>query len=449
MMNGYRKSGLVFAGTVAVATLAVAGLRGQAPQNAMPAKDAVTFTKDVAPILEAKCEGCHRPGSMAPMSLLTYQDVRPWARSIKDRVVRREMPPWFLDKTVGIQKFKNDISLSDQQIDTIVKWIDAGAPMGNPKDMPAPVQWTDADEWHIGKPDIIVTSTPYMVPAHGPDWWPDVVVDPHITEDRYIKAIETKPVGISRRVVHHAGTGLVDASGQKTESLSEFAVGKYGDIYPEGAGRLLKAGSKINFSLHLHSVGEEIPAEVSVGYVLYPKGYVPKHKIVEVNVGVLNGHLFDDLDIPANTVTRHDAYAKLTQPAHIISYQPHMHMRGKAMTMEAIYPGGQAETINSVDRFDFNWHVAYVYADDVAPLLPASTILHIIGIHDNTAAHRGNPDPNQWVGFGNRTFDDMLQCHVLLYYMDEAEYKQEVADRQAKLKTMTNNNSNQQQQDQR
>jgi len=108
--------------------------------------------------------------------------------------------------------------------------------------------------------------------------------------------------------------------------------------------------------------------------------------------------------------------------------------------MEAIYPGGQAETLNSVDRFDFNWHVAYVYADDVAPLLPAGTILHIIGIHDNTSAHRGNPDPNQWVGFGNRTFDDMLQCHVLLYYMDDAEYRQEVADRQAK-KTMTTNNN--------
>jgi hypothetical protein len=427
---------LALAGTIAFAGTAAAQAAAKAP--------APTFTKDIAPIFQAKCEACHRPGSSAPMSLRTYEEARPWARSIGNRVSRREMPPWHIDKTVGIQHFKNDISLSDQQIATIVAWVNGGAAMGDPKDMPALRQWSNEEQWNIGKPDLVVVSPKYMVPANGPDWWGDLEVDPELTEDRWIQAIETKPVDVSRRVVHHAGTTLIQPDGAK-ESLSEFAVGKYGDIYPEGAGRLLKAGSKISFNLHLHSVGEELPAVVEVGYKLYPKGYVPKHKVTEVNVGVINGHLFDDLDIPANSITRHEAFAKLEKAARIISYQPHMHIRGKAMTMDAIYPNGQAQTLSSVDHFDFNWHVAYVYDDDYAPLLPAGTILHTVGIHDNTAANRLNPDPNQWVGFGNRTFDDMLQCHVLLYYMDDDEYQLQVNERHAKVKALTTQNQQQQQ----
>jgi hypothetical protein len=428
------------AAAAAMAALALGATHVQKLSAQSAAKGVPTYTKDIAPIFQAKCEGCHRPGSIAPMSLRTFEETRPWVRSIRQRVSRREMPPWMLDKTVGIQHFKNDISLSDAQIAAVLAWLDGGAPMGNPKDMPPPRNWSTEEEWHIGKPDLIVTSPVYQVPANGPDWWGDLYADANMTEDRWIQAIETRPVDTSRRVVHHAGTSAVapDGSGDN-ESLSEFAVGKYGDIYPDGAGRLLKAGSKIKFGMHLHSVGEQIPATVAVGYKFYPKGYVPKHKVVEVNVGVLNGHLFDDLDIPANSVTRHDAYAKLTQAARIISYQPHMHIRGKAMTMEAIFPNGQTQTLSSVDHFDFNWHVAYVYDDDYAPLLPAGTILHTIGIHDNTSANRLNPDPNQWVGFGNRTFDDMLQCHVLLYYMDDAEFSQQAAERKAKMARVTTN----------
>jgi hypothetical protein len=434
----YVRRGLAAAGVMV--GLALVATHGERVSAQSAAKGVVpTYTKDIAPILQAKCEGCHRPGSIAPMSMRTYEETRPWVRSIQQRVSRREMPPWMLDKTVGIQHFKNDISLSDAQIATVQAWIEGGAPMGDPKDMPPARNWSTEEEWHIGTPDLVVTSSTYQVPANGPDWWGDLYAETKLTEDRWIQAIETKPVGASRRVVHHAGTSAVapDGSGDN-ESLSEFAVGKYGDIYPDGAGRLLKAGSKIKFGMHLHSVGEQIPATVAVGYKFYPKGYVPKHKVVEVNVGVLNGHLFDDLDIPANSVTRHDAYAKLPQAARIISYQPHMHIRGKAMTMEAVFPNGQTQTLSSVDHFDFNWHVAYVYDDDYAPLLPAGTILHTIGIHDNTSANRLNPDPNQWVGFGNRTFDDMLQCHVLMYYMDDAEYQQQVADRKAKLARVTN-----------
>jgi len=422
-------------GTGAVVVFCAQGITAQ---KASPANsNAPTFSKDVAPIFQEKCQVCHRPNNMAPMSLMTYEETRPWVRSIKLRVSKREMPPWHLDKSVGIQEFKNDISLSDEQVDTIVKWIDAGAPQGNPKDLPRARTFSDEDQWHIGTPDLIVKSPTYMVPAEAPDWWGDLEAPSGLTEDRYVQAIETRPQGISVRVVHHAGTTMIAPDGTR-ESLSEFAPGKYGDQYPEGAARLIKAGSKITFGVHLHSVGEELPANISVAYKFYPKGYVPKYRVSEVNVGSTNGHLFDELDIPPNTVTRHDAYARLSKAARIISYQPHMHIRGKAMTMEAIYPNGQVQVLSSVDHFDFNWHPAYAYADDVAPLLPAGTTLHIIGIHDNTSANRGNPDPNQWVGFGNRTFDDMLQCHVLLYYMDDADFQQQVADRAAKLKISTN-----------
>jgi hypothetical protein len=388
----------------------------------------VTFAKDVAPILQARCQACHRPGSMAPMSLLTYEDVRPWVRGIKLRVSRREMPPWHLDRNVGIQKYKNDPSLSDAQIDTLVKWVDTGAPLGDIKDLPRPVQWPPDEVWSIGKPDHLVKSTEHVMYANGPDWWVDYEVDSGLTEDRWIKAVETKPSRAGRRIVHHGNASVVAPDGSKT-SLSEYAVGKYGDIFPDGTGRLIKAGSKISFNMHYHAVGEEIRDSTTVAFIFYPKGVVPKYKVVDPNMG----GMFDQLDIPPNTVVRHDSYFRVPKPARLISFQPHMHMRGKAQTMEAIYPDGKTEVLSSVDHFDFNWQVSYVYQDDVAPLLPAGTVLHLIALHDNTAANKGNPDPTVWVGWGNRSIDDMLQCHMDLVYLDEADFQQQVSERKAKL----------------
>ena len=157
----------------------------------IPAQGEVTFTKDVAPILQARCQVCHRPDTFAPMSLLTYEDARPWAKSIKLKVVAREMPPWYIDKNVGVRHFKNDLSLSDDEIATIVKWVDAGAPKGNPTDMPPPRKFEDTDTWHMGEPDLIVTlPKDQIVPAAGADRWIDVLVDAGLTEDRYIKGIE-------------------------------------------------------------------------------------------------------------------------------------------------------------------------------------------------------------------------------------------------------------------
>ncbi|OLE74059.1 MAG: hypothetical protein AUG12_02525 [Acidobacteria bacterium 13_1_20CM_2_57_8] len=174
----------------------------------------VTFTKDVAPILQRSCQTCHRPGSIAPMSLLTYQDARPWARAIKEKVAKREMPPWYIDKNIGITDFKDDPSLSDADIATITRWVDDGAPQGNPADMPPPRQFSDVDQWHIGKPDVIVSmKKPYILPAAGPDNIVDVLVDPGFTEDMYVMAVESKPADPrSFKVVHHFTTNLVEDS---------------------------------------------------------------------------------------------------------------------------------------------------------------------------------------------------------------------------------------------
>jgi len=378
------------------------------------------------------------------MSLITYQDVRPWAKSIKARVVAREMPPWHLDKTVGIREYKNDISLSDEAIDTISRWADAGALQGDPKDMPPPLTFRPESDWFIGQPDLTVTFDKEMTMyANGPDWWINKYADSGLKEDRWVKAMQIKPG--NPKIVHHAVTSVIPPEGTDlTDSgfvggeFEEYAVGKYGDIYPENTGRLLPAGSRIAFDMHYFAIGEEAKDRTTLGIVFYPKGYVPKYKITMVSFRNLPN---DDLEIPPNSVVRHDGYFRLPRPARIVSFQPHMHMRGKGMTLEAINLDNSVTVLSSTDHFDFNWHIAYVYKDDVAPLLPAGTVLHAIGIHDNTAANRRNPDPMMWAGYGERSVDDMLQLRLAVVYLDDAEYQAQVAERKAKVQpTLTGGN---------
>ena len=424
--------------TRAAITLLVVGALYPTTSAQQPASaGAVTFTKDVAPILQKSCQNCHRPGAIAPMSLLTYQDVRPWARSIKSKIVAREMPPWYIDRHIGVQKFKDDPSLSDDEIATIVKWVDAGAPAGNLAEMPPPRQFTDVDKWHIGKPDLIVSPPKaYELKANGPDEFYDVDVDPGFKEDMYISAVETKPEPYSFRVVHHATANMVEDEEEDPVGLffNEYALGKNGDIFPENSGRLIKAGSKIHFNLHLHPSGERSLVNVSIGFKLYPKGQVPKHVAFTQHMGDNN-----DLDIPPGQVVRTDGYFRLPRAAVLSAFQPHMHNRGKAMCMEAIYPDIRAdsarpgpartETLNCVSNYQFGWHITYPYADEVAPILPAGTIIHITAWHDNTPANKYNPNPRNWVGYGQRTIDEMSFAWVSLFYIDDGEYQQRVAAR--------------------
>jgi hypothetical protein len=446
-MSSARKPVTLGLALVAVAAFAITA-RAQAPA----AQQTPTFTKDVAPIFQRSCQVCHRPDSIAPMSLLTYQDARPWARSIRNKVVARDMPPWYIDRTVGIKKFSNDPSLTDEEVSVISRWVDAGAPMGNPGDMPPPRQFDDLARFHI-KPDLVVTlPADQIVPAQGPDRWVDVLVDAGLTEDRYLKAVETKP-SKGHRVVHHSVQTMreADDSGPALtlgSLLNEYALGKNADVFPEGAGRLIKAGTKINFNLHLHSIGEETAANVQVGLQFYPRGYVPKYIETTTTVGNSGER---ELDLPPNTDNiRTDGFTVLTRPVRLLSVQPHMHNRGKAMCVEAIYPAAapvqsnnpgaaaarqsasavpRVDTLSCVDRYQFAWHIAYLYDEDVQPLLPAGTILHTIGYHNNTASNRFNPDPDNLVTFGQRTIDDMSFAWMSWYPLTDEEYTQQVKER--------------------
>ena len=409
-----------------------------------PDSQNITFTRDVAPILIRSCVGCHRPDEVAPMSLMTYQEVRPWARSIKNRVQSREMPPWHLDRHIGIQKFKNDPSLTDAEIATIVRWVETGATRGNSSDMPALPQFGSADEWQIGEPDLVVEYPTRLVPAEGPDMFGNLYATVDLDEDRYIKAIQTKPADDrTRLVVHHTNAFAIFADeeagdGMESEQhLVEYASGKNAEIYPEDAGVLLQAGSRSRLSYHLHSVGEDIDAVVQLGIVFHPKGTVPDHVRWTKQLAGSHGTIAGLIDLPPGQVTRTDGYTRLGKAARITMFQPHMHFLGKYQCLELIYPTQpvKAEVVNCA-HFDYNWHLAYNYADDSAPVVPAGTILHVINWHDNSEAHRGNPDPRNWSGNGGRTIDEMGFAWIGWYDLTDEEYETELTAREeARRKT--------------
>ena len=429
---------------------------------AEPAARPVTFAKDVAPILQQKCQDCHQPGSIAPMSLRTYEETRPWAKSIKDRVSKRQMPPWHIDKTVGVQHFKNDMSLSDQQIDTIVRWVDAGAPLGDPKDMPPAKPVVTDNEWvavrdGMGKPDIVVKADPYTMPAHHQDVWWRPTTDIGLTEPRWVKAVEIRPRTLKgRRIIHHAVAYLVqeddpdsinqgivtavannanrdDLVGRRAYFM-EWAIGKGYDLYRPDTGKLLLPGSKLSWDIHVHAVGEEIEDSVELGIWLYPKGEEPKHRTYLIPFTGLKSRA--SLDIAPNTIVQNEGFTILKQAAILANFQPHMHLRGKAMEVEAILPDGTTQVISYVGNFNFNWMTNYIYADDAAPVLPKGTVIHVIAWHDNTKGNRFNPDSDQWVGYGDRTVDEMAHAWMNATYISDEEYKTLIEQRKKQTSTV-------------
>jgi hypothetical protein len=267
----------------------------------------------------------------------------------------------------------------------------------------------------------------------GPDWWIDQFGEVKLTEDRWIKAMEIKPS--NPRIVHHAVVYAIepdapDGTPETGVQLHEYAVGKYGDIFGDNTGRLLKAGTRLRFDMHYFAVGSEQHNKTTIAFKFYPKGVTPKYQVRSLPIRNAPN---DELEVPPNTIVRTDGYFRLPRNARIDAFQPHMHMRGRAMTLEAIDPTtNRTQILSSVDHFDFNWHINYVYADEVAPLLQEGTVLHMIGVHDNTAANRRNPDPNMWVGFGERSVDDMLQVWINVVYLDDAEF-QRLVDARKKL----------------
>jgi hypothetical protein len=409
-----------------------------------------TFTKDVAPILQAKCESCHRPNSIAPMSLVSFEETRPWARSIRARVSARQMPPWHIDKTVGIQHFANDRSLSDHEIDTIVRWVNEGAPKGDPRHMPPKVKWPDVEAWNyaplFGEPDLVIKSPAYTQRGSAQDAWYKPVVPTGLTESRWVRAIEIRPSTVKgRRITHHALARLQQdepkeqASNDEEEEVGpglfmEWAVGKQGEIMRPNSGKLMLPGSKIIFDIHYHAVGEDITDSVELGIYFYPKGQEPKHRQVLGLFHAINGGS-RGLDIPPNTVTTHQGVFVMKKAGRIENFQPHMHLRGKGMMMEAILPTGTTEVLSLVSNYQFNWHNNYVYAADAAPLLPKGTVLRFTAWHDNTKDNPDNPDPTQWVGWGDRTVDEMAHAWVNITYLSDEELKQEQEKRKAGTST--------------
>jgi len=417
------------------------------------AADTVTFAKDIAPILQSKCQECHHAGSMAPMSLVTYEETRPWAKAIRERVITRQMPPWHIDPTVGVQKFKNDMSLTQDQIDTVVRWVDSGAPLGDIKDMPRPREWPNTDEWkaskELGPPDLIVKSEPWTMPARHQDVWWRRTSDIGLTEPRWVRAVEIRPGSVAgRKITHHAVAYLAqddpdslvpstsdDLRGRSL--LMEWAIGKGYDLYRSDTGKLLLPGSKIAWDVHYHAVGEEIRDHVEIGIWLYPKGQEPKYRTYLTGFQAIQGEdRFRRVDIPPNTITVSQRVTVLKKAAMLENFQPHMHLRGKAMMVEAILPDGKTEVVSYVGKFNFNWMTNYIYADDAAPMYPKGTMIRVTAWYDNTHANPNNPDPDQWVGFGDRTVDEMGHAWMNVTYVSDEDYnawaathrKQSVAD---------------------
>ena len=399
----------------------------------------VTFTKDIAPILQRSCQSCHRPDSVAPMSLLTYEDARPFAKAIKERTALRHrrgaMPPWFIEKEIGIQNFKDDISLTDAEIARIARWADAGAPRGNPADLPPARVFADNASWQIGTPDLIVTSPAVEMKAISPDYWGALPAVPTgLSEDRYVAAMEIKEVNDSRNkpgratvgglfVFHHA---ILNVSGSPG-AWPVHEVGRNADIFDAQAGKLMRAGSTISFpSVHLHANGKETTAKLQIGFKFHPVGYKPQIQSTIISIGT------DDIDIPggASGISQ-SAYMTLSQPTKLTVFEPHMHSTGVRMCLEAIY-GSQVETLNC-SGYDHNWVKTYAYQENAAPLLPRGTILKVTGYFDNTAANKNVVDPRNWSGLGHRSIDNMLVMIAQGVNLSEEQFAQEVAGRRTAL----------------
>ena len=372
-------------------------------------KAPLTFSKDIAPIFYKNCVGCHRSGEIAPMSLITYKEIRPWAKAIREKVANRQMPPWHADAQYG--KWENDRRLTQKELDTLVAWVDGGAAEGNAKDLPPMPKF--ASGWQIGEPDIVFQMpTEFTVPAEGSVPYQHFTVPTNFKEDRYIQALEARAGNLS--VVHHIVMYVRDPGEQARQRggqgrkfniadgiLGALSPGQTPFIAKPGQAKLIKAGSQLVFQMHYTPNGT-VTKDRSIVGLIFAKS--PVDKIVNTKAA------FDVRFAIPPGADNHEIKAvyEFEEDSHIISLMPHMHLRGKDITYRAIYPDGRSEILLSVPRYNFNWQVYYYPVKPLAA--PKGTRLEAVAHYDNSAKNPRNPDPTKEVRFGEQTWDEMMNA---------------------------------------
>ena len=391
--------------------------------------NAPTFTKDVAPILQKNCQSCHRPGEAAPFSMLTYEETRPWTGAMKLAVKQKLMPPWFADPQVG--HFANDRSLSQKEIDTIVAWVTAGAPKGDPKDMPAPVNFVEG--WGIPKPDMIFQlPKEFPVPESGMVEYQYVIVPTGFTEDKWVQAVEVRPT--ERSVVHHIiayirepGSNYfkdqkrgvffeappaktdenVDTSALPSDFLVGYAPGQPAEVLPVGEAKLVKAGSDIVFEVHYTPKGRAVMDRTKLGLVFAKE---PPKKRVQT-LSAVNGTFKIP---PGDPNYRVDASFEIRKEVILASIHPHMHARGKDFEYRIVFPDRETRTILRVQQY--NWHWQLWYNLDEPIVLPPGARIECTAHFDNSPNNPENPDPTKTVIWGQQSWDEMMVGFFNLVY---------------------------------
>ncbi|MBK9705893.1 MAG: cytochrome c [Acidobacteria bacterium] len=379
----------------------------------------VTFNKDVAPIIQKNCQICHRPGEVAPMSFMSYKEVRPWAKAIREKVATRTMPPWFADPNHG--EFSNDSRLSMKDIETITAWVEGGAKEGDSGDLPPNPKYPEG--WNIGKPDVVLTMpVEYSVPADGTIPYKYFAVPTNFTEDKYVQFAEIRAG--NRRIVHHVivdvrypehgnlpKPGEIDPSelrrGERPADTDGRLVGWAPGEAPlelrPGQAKLVKKGSVLVFQIHYTTTGEPGTDRSSIGLIF---SRVPIEKRV-ITAGASQGNLV----IPPGD-PNYETKAEFTfkEDSHIDSLHPHMHMRGKDFKFTLVYPDGTSKVLLSVPKWDFNWQLTYVLKEEVAA--PKGSKLVCVAHYDNSINNKFNPDPTKEVRWGSQTWEEMMIGYV-------------------------------------
>jgi hypothetical protein len=358
------------------------------------AAPALTFHKDIEPILQSRCQTCHRVGETAPMPLVTYEEVRPWAKAIRTAVLSGKMPPWHADPHYG--KFLNDLSLPAEEKEKLIAWIDSGAREGDPADSPKPRDFPSG--WKIPKPDVVFEMpTEFQVPAKGELDYQYISVPTHFTEDKWVQMAEVRPSDPS--VVHHAIVVVENDRSYQEEYLAGYAPGMTPQIWKPGQARLVKAGSTLVFQMHYTTKGTPAKDRTRIGLVFSKKPVT--EQIVAMEAMGLGLRI-----PPGDPHYRVDAVAFMPRDVLLMGMRAHMHLRGRSFSFRAVYPNGQTEILLDIPRYDFNWQPYYYL--ETPKFLPRGTRIECTAIFDNSANNPFNPDPDATITWGPQSRDEMM-----------------------------------------